>query len=120
MKIITIIIFALATTGCAQLTGAAKANYQSKQCETHFKWDEQLQMNRVTHETCSYSTVSSNREFADGILIEGNRSTGEFKVDTASIKNADESSITQALGQLLGQPAMLQALIETLTKEQKE
>jgi len=118
MKTIITIILLLALTGCAQLTGPPKANYQSKQCETHYRWDEALQMNRVTHETCSYSTVSSNREFQNGILIEGNRSTGEFKVDTSSVLNAQESSIQKALGELISQPGVFQALLNALQEQE--
>lgn len=117
MKTLTLIIALFILSGCAQLTGPAKANYQSKQCETHYRWDEALQMNRITHETCSYSNVSSNREFANGILIEGNKTTGEFKVDTASVMNAKESSITKALGEIISQPGVIQALIKTLQEQ---
>lgn len=120
MKKTLILILALAAvTGCSQLTGPSKANYDTKVCESHFYFDEALKVNRVTHETCSYTKVASNREFPNGIVIEGNRTTGAFKVDTATVKNASESSITQALAALLVQPDLLQVLIN-LTKDKKD
>lgn len=110
MKFLTILAL-IALGGCAQLTGPDKAEYTQENCQTHFRWDEAKLMNVVTHETCTKSVIKSNRVFENGILIEGNKTTGEFRIDTASVQNAAESSITQALAVLLAQPGFLDAIL---------
>jgi hypothetical protein len=123
MKILSIIMALLFVSGCSQLTGPAKAEHKVEQCVQFFRWDEELKTNIVTHERCTTSSSNSNRVYEDGILIESNASDGSFKVDTKSIKNADESSIVQAFSVLIAEfatPGVVNAFLKALQEKQNE
>jgi hypothetical protein len=108
----------LAVTGCAQLTGPPKAEYVDEDCETHYRWDTDLQMNRITHQVCTKSYVKSNRVFQDGLKIDANRETGKLKVEAGTVDNAAESSIAKALAALLSEPAGIDAILSILRSKQ--
>jgi len=117
-KLILIIMACLAVTGCAQLTGPPKAEYVDENCETHYRWDTDLQMNRVTHQVCTKSYVKSNRVYENGLKIDANRETGKLKVEAGTVDNAAESGIATALAALLADPAGIDVLLSILRREQ--
>jgi len=112
MKKFLLISVAMATmTGCASLS-APKAEYTQEDCVTHFYFDEAKQRNVITHETCTKSSIVSNRVFENGIEIQGNKSTGEFSVSTTSVKNADDSVIAEAISRVITTPGVLNSLLK--------
>ena len=107
----TLILNTLFLTGCQQF--APKAEYTIENCTTHFYWDDEKKMNRITHETCTRSTANSNREVAD-FKLDSNQQKGTFNVQAGSLTNANETAWARAMGELLSDPQVVATGLKAL------